>query len=232
MHEGFSKFPRTPYLWWPLNRVQRDDRVLSTADVRQFLSADVVVEEKIDGANVGLSLDEHGAIQAQNRGSWIGRTEHSQFQPLWSWSSRRQTALAEVLQYDRIIFGEWCFATHSVRYDQLPDWFLGFDVYDRNARRFWSTQRRNEILKLIGISLVPHLYSGRINIADLKRMLNSEQSRVGTGPVEGLYIRREGTEWLDARAKLVRPEFLTAIGRHWSSRKLETNMLAARPIRA
>jgi hypothetical protein len=225
--DAFFKFPRTPHLWWPLSRPPKDDRVLGAADVEEFLSGDVVVEEKVDGANIGLSLDENGAIGVQNRGSWIGRGAHSQFQPIWSWIAQRQPALANAVQNDRILFGEWCFAVHSVRYDRLPDWFLGFDIYDRTARRFWSTARRNTLLERAGISRAPTLYSGRIALPDLKRILKSEHSRVGTGPLEGLYIRREGPEWLEARAKLVRPEFLTAIDEHWSGRPLETNQLMA-----
>lgn len=227
MHDGFFKFPRTPHLWWPLDRLPRDDHVIALADVQDLLSTDIVVEEKIDGANIGLSLDENGAIRAQNRGSWIEPGASSQFQPLWSWISRRRAALSEVLQFGRILFGEWCFAMHSVRYNRLPDWFLGFDIYDRTARRFWSTPRRNTILELAGISPVPTLFSGRSTLAELKHVLMSERSRVGAGQLEGLYIRHEGPDWLDARAKLVRPEFLTAIDKHWSSRPFETNELTS-----
>jgi hypothetical protein len=55
-------------------------------------------------------------------------------------------------------------------------------------------------------------------------MLRAEKSRVGSGPLEGLYIRRDSAEWLEGRAKLVRPEFLREIENHWSSRSLEHNI--------
>ena len=225
MREPFFKFPRTPHLWWPLERTPKDDRVLDPADVREFLEGDVVVEEKIDGANIGLSLDEDGSIQAQNRGSWIGRGAHPQFYPMWSWISQKEAALADALGRDHILFGEWCFAVHSVRYDHLPDWFLGFDVYDRTAGRFWSTQRRNALLGQARISAVPQLFSGRTNAGELTRMLQDEPSGVGSSPLEGIYLRREDSAWLDARAKLVRPEFLTSIAGHWSSREIQLNSL-------
>jgi hypothetical protein len=224
MREPFFKFPRTPHLSWPLDRTPKDDRVLDPADVRAFLEGDVVVEEKIDGANIGLSLGEDGSVQAQNRGSWIECGAHPQFNPMWSWISRKEPALADALGRDRILFGEWCFAVHSVRYDRLPDWFLGFDIYDRTAGRFWSTQKRNALLDLAGISATTNLNA-------LTRRLESEQSHVGSGPLEGLYLRREDSEWLQARAKLVRPEFLMSIGEHWSSRHMEVNRLEGGQIR-
>jgi hypothetical protein len=224
MYNEFFKFPRTPHLSWPLDRVPKDDRVLDAAGVTALLSGDVVIEEKIDGANVGLSLDASGLIRAQNRGSWIERGAHSQFQPLWSWISRRQFRLAEALNDDLILFGEWCYAVHSVRYDRLPDWFLGFDVYDRSAGRFWSVARRNNLLEHAGVSAVPLLFEGRTTLSALRGMLRAEKSRVGSGPLEGLYIRRDSAEWLEGRAKLVRPEFLREIENHWSSRSLEHNI--------
>jgi hypothetical protein len=227
----FFKFPRTPHLWWPLDRPPNDDRVIAPPDARDFLSGDIAIEEKVDGANIGLSVDEGGSIRVQNRGSWIERGAHPQFQPLWSWISQRHQHLTNVLQSERILFGEWCFAIHSVRYDRLPDWFLGFDVYDRAAERFWSSPRRDALFAKAGVHTVPRLYAGRFRLSDLKGILRSEPSRLGTGPMEGIYIRREGSEWLDARAKLVRPEFLDNIGSHWSSRELEPNELMATTLR-
>ena len=225
MRRDFFKFPRTPYLWWPLERTPKNDRVLDPISVREFLSAEIIVEEKIDGANLGFSVGECGEVRPQNRGSWLENGDHPQFYPMWAWLAQRESLLKEIIGIDRMFFGEWCYAVHSVCYDRLPDWFLGFDVYDFATGRFWSTQRRDNVFKLAGIREVPRLFEGKATLADLQMMLRSEQSRVGTGPIEGLYLRREGPEWLDQRAKLVRPEFLAAIEEHWSSRPLKHNKL-------
>jgi hypothetical protein len=227
MHDKFFKFPRTPHLSWPLDRPPKDDRVLDSASVEELLSANVIVEEKIDGANVGLSIGEHGNIRAQNRGSWLERGTHPQFHPLWNWISQRRSVLQKALGSDRILFGEWCFAVHSVKYDQLPDWYLGFDIYDLHYRNFWSTRRRNELLLSASIWPVPRLFVGKVTLSDLQSMLRSERSRVADGPIEGLYVRRDSADWLQARAKLVRPEFLLAIDEHWSSRSVVRNKLIA-----
>ena len=225
MCNGFFKFPRTPHLAWPLNRTPIDDRVLDSAESVAFLADEVIVEEKVDGANIGLSLDARGAIRAQNRGSWIERGAHPQFQPLWPWIAARRSVLTDILEPDRILFGEWCFAVHSMLYDRLPDWFLGFDVYDCAARRFWSTARRDHLVKQTGICRVPRLFTGRTSLATLQQMLISEHSHLGSQGLEGLYIRRDGSEWLEGRAKLVRPEFFLAIEEHWSSRPLHHNKI-------
>src|SRR5690606_3046598 len=117
------------------------------------------------------------------------------------------------------------YAVHSVAYTKLPDWFLAFDVFDVNTEKFWSSSRRDELLKETGVASVPHIYTGKITLKDLQKMMTEEQSRYTDGPLEGLYVRRESSDWLEQRAKLVRPEFLMMIEGHWSARALERNHL-------
>ena len=225
MAETFFKFPHTPHLAWLSSAPARQDKVLSPPDVRDFLSAEVLVEEKVDGANLGLSVDASGTLRAQNRGCFLGTRASPQFQPLWPWLEARRERLAEALGQRLILFGEWCFAVHSVRYDALPDWFLAFDVYDREASRFWSAERRDVLVERLGLARVPVLARGRFTLAEVQKLLGP--SRLTRAPMEGLYLRRDREGFLEARAKLVRPEFVQAIEEHWSSRPLERNALSS-----
>ena len=68
MTSDFFRFPHTPHLVWLGEGTPRDDKVLSHLEVNALLSADVVVEEKLDGANLGFSLSTDGGLRAQNRG--------------------------------------------------------------------------------------------------------------------------------------------------------------------
>jgi hypothetical protein len=85
-------------------------------------------------------------------------------------------------------------------------------------------RRRDALARRLDVTVVPYLASGRFALSDLVALLG--ESRVGTGPAEGVYIRREEGDHLVARAKLVRPEFVQAIGAHWSRGPLRTNVLA------
>lgn len=221
----FFRFPHTPHLVWLAEGQPRGDKVLSRPEADELLEHEVTVEEKVDGANVGISLDEDANLRVQSRGSFLTRDHaHPQFKPLFRWLSIREAALTEALFPDRMLFGEWCYAVHSVRYTRLPDWFLAFDVYDRGRARFFSVPRRDALVAELGLALVPRLGSGRFDLAGLKRLL--DRSHLGDTPAEGLYVRRDEGDWLAARAKLVRPEFTQAIDVHWSRRKLATNELA------
>lgn len=220
----FFRFPHTPHLAWLGPGTPREDKVLSSAEAEALLAHPVVIEEKVDGANLGLSIDENGQVVMQNRGSYILPSQlPPQFKPLARWLAEHRFAFLDHLPPELILFGEWCFARHSVPYTQLPDWFLAFDVFDRTKQKFWSTRRRNVLADQLGIALVPRIAAGRFSLADVRTFLG--QSKLGDEPAEGLYIRHETDEWLLARAKLVRPEFAQAIGEHWTKRKLEANAL-------
>jgi len=224
---SFFRFPRTPHLAWLGAGQPRDDKVLAPDEAEALLASEVVVEEKVDGANIGFSTGEDGALRVQNRGSYLDpRHAHPQFRPLWGWLRTRDSALVEALGPDRMLFGEWCYAVHSVVYERLPDWFLGFDVYDRSLGTFWDGARRDALLADLRLHPVPRISRGHFTREALEQLLSSP-SRLGDGGVEGVVIRRESGGSTTARAKLVRAEFTQAIDAHWSRGPLRRNELAA-----
>lgn len=221
---AFFRFPHTPHLAWLGEGQPRDDKVLDPQSARELLSHDVVVEEKVDGANLGFSVDEHGVLRAQNRGTYVSlEGAQGQWKPLKRWAQARTHELAKALVPDLMLFGEWCYAVHSVRYTHLPDWFLTFDVYDRASGEFWSVTRRDALASRLGLAVVPRLGAGRFDLSQLKALLGG--SKLADGPAEGLYVRHDVGGRLTARAKLVRREFVQAIDEHWSKKALVTNAL-------
>ena len=198
---------------------------MDAAQGKQCLRRPVSVEEKVDGANLGLSLGAGGRLRAQSRGHYLDPGTAGQWKPLWGWLTQRQEPLRAVLTCSLIAFGEWCYAQHSVFYDALPDWFLLFDVFDREQTRFWSRVRRDELARAAGLSTVPLLSTGVFSLPGLRRLLG--RSRLGSVPVEGIYLRWDDQDWLLARAKIVRPGWVMASDEHWSSGPLTTNRLTA-----
>lgn len=222
----FFRFPHTPHLAWLGNGTPRDDKVLTAAEAEAFLTHTVVLEEKIDGANLGFSVDSHGAVHAQNRGQYLPRPFTGQFARLNGWLELHEEALFDALGESLMLFGEWVAAVHSLEYPGLPDYFLAFDVYDKNSYRFWSTTRRNELASRLGLHHIHQLGRGHYRLSTLEEMIATSQSAYRVGGCEGIYIRHEDANWLVARAKLVHPNFVQNIGDHWRSRSLRWNSLA------
>ena len=226
MNRHLHKFPSTPHLAWLGDRPVRDDKVLTPQEVADVLSKALEVEEKIDGANLGISSDEHGSIHFQNRGNWLEGKLTGQWERLRGWAAQHEPKLRARLPQHHVLFGEWCYARHSVEYDRLPDWFVAFDVYDAVADRFWSIERRDDLLREVGLASVPKVASGKFSLQQLIRMLD-EQSAFGDEPREGIYLRIVQDDWLVSRAKLVRSEFVQHIGEHWSSRAIQPNLVCS-----
>ena len=225
MAEAFVKFPRTPHLFWLGASAPRGDKLMDAAEAKALLRRPASLEEKVDGANLGLSVGSDGRLRAQSRGHYLEPDTAGQWKPLWRWLALCEVRLARALGPSLILFGEWCYAEHSVAYDELPDWLLVFDVYDRAEGRFWSRKRREALVGRLGLCSVPLLDGGVFSTASLRQKLG--RSRVGNVPAEGIYLRWDDGDWLLARAKVVRPGWVMASDEHWTARSLKTNRLAA-----
>jgi len=221
--DDFYKFPSTPHLAILGENMVRDDKVLTGNERDQFLRHELVVEEKVDGSNLGISFDASGNLRVQNRGSYLHSPYSGQWKKLSEWLEPRIDLLSDTLSDRYILFGEWCYAEHSIFYDRLPDRFLGFDVFNKNNGRFFSCPRRDAVLHSLGIFQVPAIAKGRFALSDLVNLLS--QSRFTDKPAEGLYLRYDKGDWLDQRAKLVRPEFIQSITEHWLRKGIRANRL-------
>jgi ATP-dependent RNA circularization protein (DNA/RNA ligase family) len=223
LNEPYFKFPTTPHLEVLGNVVLRDDKVMSEKARNDFLKQKIVVEEKVDGANLGISFNHSGDLRLQSRGSLIQEPFNGQWKKINEWLNPKIDIFFDCLQNDFILFGEWCYAQHSISYDKLPDWFLGFDIYDKKKRFFLPCQKRNILFQKIRVSAVPLIRIGLFTIEDLKGLLS--MSLLCDKPAEGLYLRIEDQKRLIKRAKLVRPEFIQIIEEHWSRKPIIPNPL-------
>ncbi len=223
MINDFHKFPRTPHLAVLVDSVIRDDKVMSVPERKMFLRHEFVVEEKVDGANLGISFDGEASVRCQNRGAYLQYPYTGQWKKLSEWLASKTDILFEKLTDQYILFGEWCYAQHSVFYDNLPDWFLGFDIFNKERLRFLSCSKRDALFRDIGISGIPGITKGHFTLSELKGMLSI--SRLCDKPAEGIYLRFDQEDWLKQRAKLVRSEFIQSVGWHWTRGGIKINQL-------
>ena len=201
--------------------------MLSAGEVSGLLAGDVIIEEKLDGANLGISIDADGSLLLQNRGQYLRQPFTAQFAKLEQWLAEHQDRIFDVLEPSMIVFGEWCAARHSVDYEKLPDWWILFDVYDRQHRNFWSTARRNDWAARAGTACVAEVFRGRATMHSIQSRLNATVSAYRSGPPEGFVVRKEDSNWLVSRAKLVRSDFVRNMTIHWRRQALHWNRLAA-----
>ncbi|MFZ3131682.1 MAG: RNA ligase family protein [Desulfosporosinus sp.] len=228
---SFVKFPPTPHLLSLEPHKLRNDKLLEADERSAFFGTVISVEEKVDGTNIGFSLSNAGTILVQNRGAYIEPDSHAQFRRLNSWLKEHERELFELLFPDRILFGEWCYAKHTIPYEWLPDWFLAFDIFEPASGNFVSRDVRHNSLRSLGIHEVPFL--GKMTFANESQIheLLERHSVLYNGPVEGVYLRLEDNDKLLRRAKIVRSEFTQSIEEHWTRQALHINgMVSSREL--
>ncbi|EQD75717.1 DNA ligase III-like protein, partial [mine drainage metagenome] len=93
----FFRFPHTPHVAWLGEGAPRDDKVLAPDEARALLMDAMVVEEKLDGANLGLSLAPDGSLRAQNHGQYLSTPHMGQFARLPAWLAQHEAGLRAVL---------------------------------------------------------------------------------------------------------------------------------------
>lgn len=148
------RYPRTRHIQG--SRFQHGDHDLEAVPWEELHGKHLVVEEKMDGANSGISF-ENGAMKIQSRGHFLtGGPREKHFTMLKSWASCHEHGLRECLNSQYVMYGEWLFAKHTAFYDLLPHYFMEFDVLDKQAGQFLSTSARRELFAKHGISRVIH----------------------------------------------------------------------------
>lgn len=254
MSSPLLKYPRTRHIEG--SRLQTGDHDLSSVRFADVRGQQFVVEEKMDGANSGISFDAQGKLQLQCRGHYLnGGPRERHFSMFKQWASVHQDGLRHVLGTRYIMYGEWLYAKHTCFYDQLPHYFMEFDILDRERGVFLGTPERHAMLAGLPIVSVAVLWQGRptrlkqITSLVTPSLFKSENWReslaraagvAGVAPevaahqsdredvMEGLYIKIEANGEVVDRLKWVRASFLSAIqdaGDHWLDRPIIENQL-------
>lgn len=219
----FVKFPNTPYLWQSDDMISRKDKVMSLQDSIELLKNEIIIEEKIDGANLGFHLNDQRQLVFQNRGDTINQPYIGQWEQLLDWA-KKQNLTSGKLSQKYIYFGEWCYYKHTNYYNKLPDWFIGFDIYDLEKGVFLNVSNRNTLYRNLGISTIREISRGIFTYNELNEFL-MEKSIYGDDRIEGLYLRCEKDGILVQRAKIVNEAFQTSMDVHWSRKKKVRNLV-------
>ncbi|MGW5877300.1 RNA ligase family protein [Nocardiopsis terrae] len=231
------KYPRTRHIRG--SRLQPGDHDLSAAPFGRLAGRHLVVEEKLDGANAGISFGPGGELRLQSRGHYLaGGPRERQFAPLKAWAAAVAPALWPRLGERYVLYGEWLYARHTVFYDALPHYFCEFDVLDTHQGVFLSTRRRRRLLAGTPVVPVPVLHQGPLSsltqLTDLvgasacrtpgwrtaltgaARAAGADPERAlaqtdGTDLMEGLYVKVEEGDHTVDRYKWVRSGFTAAV---------------------
>jgi hypothetical protein len=221
------KYNRTFHLPWSPGGTS-DDKI--AADVSSLLNTPIVITEKMDGSNT--SLESTGCFARTHSGP----PSHASFDGLKALYASLKYQIPEQIQ----LFGEWCYALHSISYGELPGYFLLFNVrnLEPQVRPFeecvpmWESWEEVELwAEEIGVPTVPVLYEGTCTSeTELKQLVESlmiQPSQCG-GIREGVVVRIQDSFRDDMFSqcvmKCVRANHVQT-SEHWKDQEIIKNKL-------
>lgn len=214
------KYLRTPHLIWSPGKGS-DDKVADSVD--SLLNVPIVITEKLDGSNSSLESD--GCFARTHAGS----PTHPSFDVLKAFHAQIKYKISSGVQ----LFGENCYALHSIIYNELPGYFLLFNVRDLNYQPArWLDWSEVELWSQeIGVPTVPVLFKGTVSsekeLQQLTEDLAAQPSACG-GEREGVVVRIESSftdlEFKKCVMKMVRKDHVITSD-HWAHQEIIKNKL-------
>lgn len=209
----YVKYGRTFHLPWSPGS-HDDDKTLRNVD--HFGGKRVIVTMKMDGENTSAYSDGH--VHARSIDSRGGEDR--------AWV--KQFLINNVcfnLPDGWRVCGENVWAEHSIHYDNLQSYFLGFSIWDeRNICLDWETTK--EYFDLLGITRVPILYDGPFDLDILKRIEQHLDFEKNEGYVIRIADSFKYGDFKSSVAKFVRANHVQTT-KHWrQGRRFIPNELA------
>jgi hypothetical protein len=214
-----TKYPRTYHLPFSPGR-GKDDKVMWSVD--HLVGLPLTITEKMDGSNVCMTNKECFSR------SHSGPPTHESFNGFKALHS----TIKNLIRDDILIFGEWCFAKHSISYDKLPAYFLLFGVKDTANNEWGSWQDVELFAQHLGVRTVPVIEQEIVfkTAKELEQFVTYEankQSLCGNDR-EGLVVRKrlafDDKEFSTMMAKYVRKNHVQTTT-HWKFQQLVRNEL-------
>jgi hypothetical protein len=213
-----AKYPRTLHLPWSPGGTKDDKRM---RDVNALLGMDIVLTEKLDGSNLCMTREE---IFAR---SHSGAPKHPSFDQAKAFHAQ----IGWKLPSGHSLFGEWCYAVHSIEYT-LPTYFHVFAIRD-DVHKWWLRWHEVEDLcKSLGLTHVPVLEK---TVARTEKKLQELTERHAHEPSvygatrEGVVVR-QAVGWEDGDFPLLTGKWVRAnhvqTDDHWKHQEIRKQRLA------
>lgn len=215
------KYPRTYHLPWSPGGT-KDDKKLKSVD--SFLTSPgehkvLILTEKLDGSNTCLKQE---GVFARSHNQVADHKSFDYIKGKWS-------QLKYSLKEGEEIFGENCFAVHSLEYTALSDYFYVFNI--RYQGKWLSFQDVESRAQELGLQMVPKVFEGIVvtekRLQSLTEMFMRQPSFFG-GEREGVVLRLAqefyDKDFSSSVAKMVRKDHVQT-DEHWMHQEIRKQKL-------
>jgi atypical dual specificity phosphatase len=205
-------YHRIPHFNKEISNMTHDDLEL---ELNIDFPIDCWVQEKIDGANLGLSfIDDMPILRNKEhilkKGySKIKTPAKKQFTSAWNWLHAHKEDIqlvSELWQSSITIYGEWLNYSHSIYYDKLPDLFIAYDIWSVEDNNYLAPNIVEDLLSKTSINYIKPYKTILNNIQEVIE-LSEKESNYRNGIREGIVIKHANGRFCDKMYKVVNKYF-------------------------
>lgn len=202
------KYPRTKHFSFSPG-IGSDDKVQH--DLSRLEGKPCFFSIKMDGENTSLYSD---GIHA--------RSLDSRHHPSRDWVKQFHNQVAHLIPKGWRICGENLYAQHSIGYDSLPSYFLGFSIWDENnyCLSWDDTLIWFDLIGITAVSGVRATYSNEIMQASIRNFNVSKDEGIVVRTIEGFHY----DDFDKHVVKWVRVNHVQT-NKHWSQQEIIPNKL-------
>jgi len=205
-------YPRIPHLDKAISNMTHDDIQLES-NIQFPITA--WVQEKVDGANMGVSWTSGPVVRNRSHILKKGYIEKEtpaklQFRPAWNWIHDHGKEIRDIsneCMSPITIYGEWMIAKHSIEYNRLPDWFIAYDIYSVEDDKFLSPDVVEELLSKTTIKYIKPYKVTFNNINEIVEY-SERPSEYRGGIREGIVIKVSSGKFVEKSFKVVNRHFV------------------------
>jgi hypothetical protein len=205
------KYPRTYHLPWSPG-ITDDDRVLSQETIEKWDGHLVVITEKMDGENTTMYRD---GIHARSL-EYEARYDRDRIKAL-------HASMAYKIDEGMRVCGENLTAVHSIRYENLPHFFMVYGIWVNETCLSWGDTET--YAAVLGLPTVPVLWEGIWSTA----FATTYHELLDFKTQEGYVVRPAGPfsmrEYATRVGKYVREGHVQNNHGHWTRRRVEWNTI-------
>lgn len=195
----YVKYPRTHHLPWSPG-ITDDDRVMD--DLSVFEGKRVIVTMKMDGENFSGYRDYCHARSVNSRHHYTR-----------DWAKNFWMQRSYELPEGWRVCAENLYAVHSIAYDNLPSYLMGFSIWnEKNMCLSWDETL--EWFELLEMDTVPVMYDGIFDVDAIKALHDASKDATNEGYVVRLADSFHYKDFKHVVAKYVRANHV-ATQKHW-----------------
>lgn len=207
---GINNYGHIPHL--PNSRlgsgdhhIEQGQAQIATIKTRDFKDL-VIVQEKLDGANVGVVKLNNTLIALTRSGHDCQKSPYLAHQLFWAFVQKNHDRFFPLLTEGERITGEWLTITHGTRYMLPHEPFVAFDIFPQKHQRIIY---HDFLLRVLPFGfIIPNLIHLGSSISTKVALKYLEKTKAYHGAIdeqEGLVYRIERDKKVDFLCKYVRP---------------------------